>query len=57
MLVNASARMEFNNTLTAAIAPRGKNNKGSEMENQMDELYKEIGKLKVENEFLKQACL
>ena len=33
----------------------GKNNKGSEMENQMDELYKEIGKLKVENEYLKKT--
>ena len=33
----------------------GKNNKSTEMENQMDELYKEIGKLKVENEFLKKT--
>ena len=33
----------------------GKNNNGREMENQLDELYKEIGKLKVENEFLKKT--
>ncbi len=33
----------------------GKNNEASEMENQMDDLYKEIGKLKVENEFLKKT--
>ncbi len=33
----------------------GKNNKINETENQLDELYKEIGKLKVENEFLKKT--
>ena len=33
----------------------GKNIKSKELENRLDDLYKEIGKLKVENEFLKKT--
>lgn len=33
----------------------GKNTRINETENQLDELYKEIGKLKVENEYLKKT--